>query len=167
MHEFDMYHKDVFFLQMRDYWKDLFQVLSEHKCDFLDFLPKFFNSQFMHNCDIRNPYYTAAPWIEILSRLEKEGITIQTVDEPILGLFLSRWTADFYASATHYCQLEGNVVYNEKPIKSLLSVFPGIHDMPMPLLVRKIYCKELGHPEPTYVYTPGIENEVLFEDYWK
>ena len=135
---YDMYHKDVFWFQMRDYWKDLFFALSKRKCDFLDFLPKFFHSNFMHNCDRRNPFYTGRVWIRILDDLEKEGIFIKTVDEPIIGLFLSRWVADFYASFTHYRKLEGHVVYDAYPIKNLLSIFPGIHDKPIPIIVQEL-----------------------------
>lgn len=130
---------------MRDYWKDLFYVLSKRNCDFEDFLPKFFNSQFMIHCDHRNPYYTSKPWIDILELLEKENITVQTVEEPILGLGLSRWVADFYASYTHYCQKEGHVVYSKYPLLTLLSIFPGIHDKPIPIIVKELDARK---PDP-------------------
>ena len=134
-----MYNNDVFWFQMRDHWKDLFLVLTrDYKCDFLDFLPKFFNSDFMVSCDHRNPYYTSMFYPDILAELKKENIIIQSVDAPILGLMLSRWVADFYASSTHYAKLEGHVVYEVFPIKTLLSIYPGIHDKPIPRIVEEI-----------------------------
>ena len=140
MNEFDREHNDIFWYQMRNYWKTLFYYLASINCDFFDFLPKFFHSNFVHNCDIRNPYYTSMFWYPLLLHLkEKEGITVETTDHQILNLILSRWVADFYVSAMHYLKMDGSEVYDKIPLETLLDIYPGIHDKPIQIILQEMH----------------------------
>ena len=50
---------DIFIMELRLNWPELFLGLILDGISMRDFLPKFFNSAYMKHVDNRNPYYTS------------------------------------------------------------------------------------------------------------
>ena len=119
----------------------LFEKSQKQGYDFEDFVNKYMNSHLRENIDERHAYYATMMNYDMLDfMLEEEKIKVKRNNNPF-DYVLANWIGEFYSYVQARSNLSSKEILKMLPIKKLMGMVRGLHDLDYSLAYKKVGFK--------------------------